>query len=113
MSYRHNQDQQHLNGASLDLGMLLGEVVADVRQIRVAQQETQAEVKRQGKLLQSIVERQRAKPRSKKSAPPRSTAADIKEWMSILTAVAVAAAIVSGKIATGDALGLFAKLAGH
>lgn len=109
MPYHHSTDQQHLNSASLDLGMLLGEVVADVRQIRVAQQETQAEVKRQGKLLQSIVERQRSKPKDRTT----SMAAQVKEWLSILAAGAVAMAIVFGKIAWGDALGLFVKLAGH
>lgn len=89
---RHEPERQNINGTSLDLGLMIGELREGQRQIWV-------EVRRQGDML-AVLMRQR-------EAPKPTGMQDAAEFVKLLLPICAIGLLIAGRIGAGDALAIF------
>jgi len=88
--------EQHLNGASLDLGVMIGQLQAEMQIMRV-------EVSRQAVVLDTLM-------RLRAPEPRLSWTQEAREVIHVALAGAAIGLLIAGRIGAGDALALL-KLA--
>lgn len=93
MRHHHHEPGEHLNGATLDIGLMLGRLQGEMRQIRI-------EVERQGQMVARLMQR---------SAPIRNSPSfmsEAAEFLKLLLPIVAIGLLVAGRIGAGDALAL-------